>query len=61
MEGKKLRFPFEVEYSEMIQDMEPYVSAVFASLESDFMNMPRGAYGTVKRPILRSKTAAMRS
>lgn len=42
MEGKKLRFPFEVEYSEMIQDMEPYVSAVFASLESDFMNMPRG-------------------
>jgi hypothetical protein len=41
MEGKQLRFLFEIEYSEMIQDIEPYVSAIFSSLESDFMNMPQ--------------------
>jgi len=34
--------PFEVEYEEMIQDLEPYVSAVFSSLASDFLAMPRG-------------------
>lgn len=34
--------PFEVDYEEMIQDLESYVSAIFSSLESDFMTMPRG-------------------
>lgn len=42
MGGKTLRIPFEVDFEEMIEDMEPYISAVFSSLESDFMAMPRG-------------------
>lgn len=37
-----MRFPFETNFEEIIQDLEPYVSAIFSSLESDFMTMPRG-------------------
>jgi len=37
-----MRFAFEVGFDEILQDIEPYVSAVFSSLESDFMVMPRG-------------------
>jgi len=37
-----MRFPFEVSFAEIQSDPEPYVEAVFGSLESEFMVMPRG-------------------
>lgn len=37
-----MRFPFEVSFEEIRNDPEPYVDAVFGSLRSEFMAMPRG-------------------
>ena len=37
-----MRFPFEVNFAELQSNPEPYVDAVFGSLESEFMVMPRG-------------------
>ena len=37
-----MRFPFEVSYAEVRNDPDAYVDAVFGSLESEFMVMPRG-------------------
>ena len=37
-----MRFPFEVRFEEIQSDPEPYVDAVFGSLQSEFMVMPRG-------------------
>ena len=37
-----MQFPFEVSFVELQRDPEPYVDAVFGSLESKFMVMPRG-------------------
>ena len=53
-------FPFEVSFAEIQRDPEPFVDAVFGSLESEFMVLPRGkgfvefstfeaAYETLKR------------
>ncbi|MEN6460057.1 MAG: hypothetical protein ABFC94_01625 [Syntrophomonas sp.] len=51
--------PFEVDYEDMIQDLEPYVSAVFSSLESDFMTMPRGN-GFVDFPVFEQGYEALK-
>lgn len=45
-----MKLPFEVDFEEMILDIEPYVSAIFSSLESDFMAMPRGK-GFIEFPV----------
>lgn len=37
-----MRFPFEVGFDEIQADPEPFVSAVFSSLESEFLVMPKG-------------------
>ena len=37
-----IRFPFEVSFAEIQSDPEPYVDAVFGTLRSEFMVMPRG-------------------
>ena len=37
-----MRFPFEVSFAEIRRDPEPFVDAVFGSLVSEFMVMPRG-------------------
>ena len=50
MGGTAVRFPFEADYEEMVLDIEPYVSAIFSSLESDFMTMPRGK-GFIEFPV----------
>jgi hypothetical protein len=42
MEKVLKNFPFEVEFSEIQADPEPYVTSIFSSLESDFLIMPRG-------------------
>jgi len=47
---KMMIFPFEVDCKDLVQDIEPYVSAIFSSLESDFMAMPRGQ-GFIEFPV----------
>lgn len=37
-----MRFPFEASLSEIEADPEPFVSAVFSSLESEFLVLPKG-------------------
>ena len=37
-----MRFPFDVRFEEIQSDPEPYADAVFGSLQSEFMVMPRG-------------------
>ena len=37
-----MRFPFEVSYEQIRSDPDAYVDAVFGSLQSEFMVMPRG-------------------
>lgn len=38
-----MRYPFEVPFSEVVDDPEPYIATIFACLESDFLVMPKGA------------------
>ena len=38
-------FPFEVSLEEILRDPESYVDSVFSCLESEFLVMPKGAYG----------------
>lgn len=37
-----MKLPFEASFEELLENMDQYVTAVFSSLESDFMTMPRG-------------------
>lgn len=37
-----MRYPFEASVSELVRDPEPYISVVFASLESEFVLLPKG-------------------
>lgn len=37
-----MKYPFEVPFSEMAEDIEPYVTAIFSCLESEFLVMPKG-------------------
>lgn len=54
-----MKLPFEVNFEEMILDIEPYVSAVFSSLESDFMAMPRGK-GFIEFPVFEQGYEALK-
>lgn len=49
MERKNLLFPFEVPFDEVQANPEAFVSAIFSSLESEFLDMPKGA-GFVEYP-----------
>ncbi len=37
-----MKYPFEVEFSEIEASPEPFVSAVFSSLASEFLTLPKG-------------------
>ena len=37
-----LKYPFEASLSEICQDTDSYVDAVFSCLESEFLVMPKG-------------------
>jgi len=37
-----MRYPFEVALEELLADVDNYVSSVFATLESEFLTLPRG-------------------
>ncbi len=45
-----MKYPFEVPFEEVISNPEPYVTAVFSCLVSDFVTMPKGA-GFVEYPV----------
>ncbi|MHB8917722.1 MAG: hypothetical protein ACYC4H_06835 [Desulfocucumaceae bacterium] len=38
-----MNYPFEVPFSEMVNDIDPFVTAIFSCLESEFLVMPKGA------------------
>jgi hypothetical protein len=42
MEPKEMKYSFEVPFHEVEADPEPFVSAVFSSLESEFLVLPKG-------------------
>jgi hypothetical protein len=42
MELTTIRFPFEVPFSEVQANPDPYVSVIFSSLESEFLTLPKG-------------------
>ena len=44
-----MRFPFEASMDELEHNAEPFISAVFASLESEFLALPKGS-GFVEYP-----------
>ncbi len=37
-----MKYPFEATLEEIQNDPEPFIDAVFASLESDFLILPKG-------------------
>jgi len=37
-----MKLPFEVPFEDLWSSLDPYVDAVFGTLESDFLVMPRG-------------------
>lgn len=45
-----MKYPFEVPFSELVNDPEPFVTAIFSCLESEFLIMPKGA-GFVEYPV----------
>ncbi len=53
------RYPFEVELSELEANLDQYVDAVFASLESDFLTMPKGQ-GFIEYPVFEAGYEALK-
>ena len=53
------QFPFEVGFDELQSDLEAYVDAVFGSLESDFLVMPKGE-GFVEFPVFEDGYEALK-
>ncbi len=45
-----MKYPFEVPFSELVNNLEPFVTAVFSCLESEFLILPKGA-GFVDYPV----------
>lgn len=37
-----MKYPFEADFEEIVAGPEPFITAVFSSLESEFMNLPKG-------------------
>jgi hypothetical protein len=50
MESTMAEFPFEATPEQILRDPDPFVDAVFACLESEFLAMPRGV-GFVAYPV----------
>ena len=49
-QNASIRFPFEDSFEKVAADPEPYITAVFSSLASDFITMPKGP-GFVEYPV----------
>lgn len=55
----QMRFPFEVTFTDLTADLEPFVSSVFSCLVSDFLMMPKGA-GFLEYPIFEQGYEALK-
>lgn len=53
-------YPFEIPYEEIIKDPDRYVAAVFSSLESEFLNMPKGE-GFITYPVFERGYEALKA
>ena len=54
-----MKFPFEVDYSEIEATPEPFVSAVVSSLVSDFLTLPKGE-GFIDYPLFEAGYEALK-
>jgi len=54
-----MKFPFEVSPDEIFQNPDPYIDATFASLESDFLSMPKGN-GFISYPVFKDGYEALK-
>jgi hypothetical protein len=52
-------FPFEADFTEVQSDLDTYVDAVFGSLESEFLVMPKGP-GFVEFPVFEQGYEALK-
>lgn len=39
---QKMKYPFEADFEEIVAKPEPYIAAIFSSLASEFLTMPKG-------------------
>lgn len=53
------KYPFEVSFDEVEADIDPFIDAIFSSLQSAFMVMPRGD-GFVAYPVFESGFEALK-
>lgn len=50
MQTPMMKYPFEEEFATIVENTEPYITAVFSSLVSDFITMPKGD-GFIEYPV----------
>lgn len=53
-------YPFEVPIDEILRDTEPFIDAVFSSLESEFLVMPKGD-GFIEYPVFERGYEALKT
>lgn len=54
-----MKFPFEVAYKDVEEDLDQYVTAIFSCLESEFLIMPKGD-GFVEYPVFEQGYEALK-
>ena len=54
------KYPFEVTFDEILKDADRYVDAVFSSLESEFLVMPKGL-GFIEYPVFERGYEALKT
>jgi hypothetical protein len=54
------KYPFEASFDEILKDSEKYIDAVFSSLESEFLIMPKGA-GFIEYPVFERGYEALKT
>jgi hypothetical protein len=59
MELKAMKYPFEVSFSELQAGLDEFVSAVFTSLESEFLVIPKG-HGFIEYPVFEQAYETLR-
>ena len=56
---KVMKYPFEVPYTELEDDLDSFVDAIFSRLDSDFLVMPKGQ-GFVEYPVFEQGYEALK-
>ena len=55
-----MKYPFEASFREIMQNPEPFIDAVFSSLESEFLTIPKGI-GFIEYPVFEKGYEALKS